>query len=456
MRLFGWQSLVVSSFLFGMVATAETRPQYGGTLHVATRIAPASFDPADNSQADSVARRNLSRLMFDTLVVMDYRGHLQPALATSWQAAPGSQRWQFWLRRGVKFHDGSPLTPEAAAASLRVANPGWNVSAAVDSVVIEREAAAPDLPSELARARNGIAKRGAGGSVIGTGPFHVADWQPGKKLSLSADEEYWGGRAFLDAIEVEMGRSTRDQLIALELGKTDIAEVATEQAQRTTGNGRRVVTSAPVELMALVFSRDKQSPEEGKQRDALALSIDRASIRSVVLQGVGEPSGALLPNWVTGYAFVFSSDQNLGRARQERSEIQRAPAWTLGYDAGDPLARVIAERIALNARDAGITVQTTMSANADLHLTRLVLASANPRIALPAVAAAAGVGAPNLNSNSIDELYQAENAILQTQRLVPLFQLPAGFALSSALQDWSEDRDGTWHMDDVWLGSTRP
>jgi len=456
MRLFGWRSLVVSSLLFGMVATAETRPQYGGTLHVATRIAPASFDPADNSQPDSVAYRNLSRLMFDTLVIMDYRGHLQPALATSWQAAPGSQRWQFWLRRGVKFHDGLPLTPEAAAASLRVANPGWNVSAAVDSVVIEREAAAPDLPAELARARNGIAKRGAGGSVIGTGAFRVADWQPGKKLRLSADEEYWGGRAFLDAIEVEMGRSTRDQLIALELGKTDVAEVATEQAQRTTGNGRRVVTSAPVELMALVFSRDKQSSEEAKQRDALALSIDRASIRSVVLQGVGEPSGALLPNWVTGYAFVFSSDQNLGRARQERSEIQHARAWTLGYDAGDPLARVIAERIALNARDTGISVQTTMSANTDLRLTRLVLASANPCIALPAVAAAAGVGATNLNSSSIDELYQAENAILQTQRLVPLFQLPAGFALSSALQDWSQDRDGAWHMDDVWLGSTRP
>jgi peptide/nickel transport system substrate-binding protein len=436
-----------------MLATAETRPQYGGTLHVSTRIAPVSLDPSDNSQPDSVARRNLDRLMFDTLVTVDNRGRLQPSLATSWQSEPGNQRWQFSLRRGVKFHDGSPLTPEAVAASLRVANPSWNASATVDSVVIEREAAAPDLPAELGRTRNGIARRGPGGTVLGTGPFHVAEWQPGKKLRLSTEEGYWGGRVFLDAIEIEMGKSARDQLIAFELGKTDIAEIASEQAQPATTDGKRVGTSAPVELMALVFSRDKQAPEEGKLRDALALSIDRASIRSVVLQGVGDPSGAILPNWVTGYAFVFPTDQNVGRARQERSEVQRAPTWNLRYDAGDPIAHVIAERIALNARDAGITLRTTTSAAADLELTRLELPSANPRVALAAIAATIGVAAPRLNGNSVDDLYQSENAMLQTQRLVPLFQLPVAYALNPTVHEWSQDRDGSWHLENVWLGS---
>src|SRR6202011_4203273 len=124
-----------------------------------------------------------------------------------------------------------------------------------------------DLPAELGRTRNGIARGGPGGTVLGTGPFHVAEWQPGKKLRLSAEEGYWGGRVFLDAIEIEMGKSARDQLIALELGKTDIAEIASEQAQPATTDGKRVGTSAPVELMALVFSRDKQAPEEGKLRD---------------------------------------------------------------------------------------------------------------------------------------------------------------------------------------------
>ena len=456
MKLSGWQRLAVSSLLLGISALAETRPQYGGTLRTTTRIAPSSLDPADRTQSDSLARRNLSSLMFDTLVVMDNRGRLQPALASSWKTEPGNQRWQFWLRRGVKFHDGSPLTPEAAAASLRVASPGWSILAAVDSVIIERDSPAPDLGAELARARNGIAKRGPGGSVTGTGPFHVTDWQAGKKLMLAAEEGYWAGRPFLDAIEIEMGKNSRDQLIALELGKADVTEVAPEQSHRASTEGRRVLTSSPIELMALVFARDRQSTADGKLRDALALSVDRASIGSVVLQGAGEPSGAILPSWVSGYAFVFPTEQNLSRAGQERSEIRQVPSWTLGYDAGDALARVIAERIALNARDAGLILQTTTSGSADVRLLRITLGSLNPRLALATVAATTGIAAPKMGGAAVEELYQAESAMLQTQRLIPLFQLPAGYALNSSVQDWDQDRDGSWHLEDVWLGGNRP
>jgi len=456
MKLSGWHRLAVSSLLLGISALAETRPQYGGTLRTTTRIAPSSLDPADRTQSDSLARRNLSSLMFDTLVVMDNRGRLQPALASSWKTEPGNQRWQFWLRRGVKFHDGSPLTPEAAAASLRVASPGWSILAAVDSVIIERDSPAPDLGAELARARNGIAKRGPGGSVTGTGPFHVTDWQAGKKLMLAAEEGYWVGRPFLDAIEIEMGKNSRDQLIALELGKADVTEVAPEQSHRASTEGRRVLTSSPIELMALVFARDRQSTADGKLRDALALSVDRASIGSVVLQGAGEPSGAILPSWVSGYAFVFPTEQNLSRAGQERSEIRQVPSWTLGYDAGDALARVIAERIALNARDAGLILQTTTSGSADVRLLRITLGSLNPRVALATVAATTGIAAPKMGGAAVEELYQAESAMLQTQRLIPLFQLPAGYALNSSVQDWDQDRDGSWHLEDVWLGGNRP
>ncbi len=260
--------------------------------------------------------------MFETLVTLDDRGRLQPALATSWQAAPGNQRWQFWLRRGVKFHDGSPLTAEAVAAALRSANPDWNVSPAADSVVVERDSGDPDLAARAAQPRNAITKRSEGGTLIGTGPFHITNWQPGKKLSLAADEGYWGGRAFVDAIEIEFGRSVRDQLIALDLGKADVAEVAVEQSHRAATEGRRVVSSSPVELMALVFTRERASADDGKLREALALSIDRKSIRNVLMQDAGEASGGILPNWVSGYGFVFASDQNLVRAQQLRSEVK--------------------------------------------------------------------------------------------------------------------------------------
>src|SRR6266436_6939709 len=99
MKYSGWQWFAVSSLLLGTWAAAETRAQYGGTLHVATHITVSSLDPADNSLPDSITRRNLLRLMFDTLVTVDDRGRLQPALAVSWRAEPGNQRWQFWLKR---------------------------------------------------------------------------------------------------------------------------------------------------------------------------------------------------------------------------------------------------------------------------------------------------------------------------------------------------------------------
>src|ERR1700686_5251709 len=127
MRRFDWRWFVVSSMMVVAVgASAETRPQYGGVLHVAMRAAPVSLDPADSTQSNSFARRSLTMLMFDTLVSTDENGRVQPSLATAWQVEPGSQRWRFRVRPGVKFHDGTPLTAEIAAGSLRAANPSWN------------------------------------------------------------------------------------------------------------------------------------------------------------------------------------------------------------------------------------------------------------------------------------------------------------------------------------------
>lgn len=431
---------------------AETRPQYGSVLKLATKIAPMSLDPADRLQDDSTAKRNLTRLMFDTLVTMDDHGRLQPALATSWQSASGNQRWQFWVRRGVKFHDGTPLTPEAVAAALRAANNDWTVMPAVDSVIIERSNPDAELAAEVARPRNAISKRSEGGTVIGTGPFHIKEWQPGKKLVLAAEEECWGGRAFLDGIEIEFGQSSRDQLMSLDLAKIDVAELAPEQSRRAATEGQRVARSAPVELLALVFAREPQTPEEGKLREALALSIDRNSIRSAVLQGAGEPDGGILPGWVSGYAFVFPAEQNLARARQLKSELKQMPALTLGYDASDALSRLIAERIALNARDAGLSVQAVTTAHPDLRLQRMTLASLNPRVALSAVASSVGLTAPKDDGDSVEGVYRMESAMLQSQKLLPLLQLPVSYALGATVRDWSQDRDGTEHLESVWVG----
>src|SRR5713101_8141957 len=103
MKRSGLLLLVAASLSLTVTAPASTRPHYGGTLRLAMRDAPMSLDPADSSRPDSLATRSVSRLVFDTLVILDGRGQPLPALASSWQVEPGNQRWQFSIRRGAIF-----------------------------------------------------------------------------------------------------------------------------------------------------------------------------------------------------------------------------------------------------------------------------------------------------------------------------------------------------------------
>jgi len=455
MRLTGFPLLVASSLLWTLSASAGTRPHYGGTLHVEMRAAPTSLDPWDSSQVDGLELRNLFNLMFDTLVLLDEQGRPEPALATSWQAEPGNQRWQFYVRRGVTFQDGGPVTPDAVAASLRKTNPTWKVLSEGEAVIIERDSPTANLPAELSLPRNSIVKRN-GGKVSGSGPFAISRWDPGKKVLLAARDDYWGGRTFLDTIEVELGKNFQEQMISFDLAKTQLIEVAPERARRAAAEGRHTESSSPVELVALVFSHDSPSPGDGRQLQALALSIDRDLLNTVVLQSGGEPAGGLLPNWMSGYSFLFPASMNLELARRVRGEIPHTTSWTLSYDSNDPTARVMAERIELNARDAGLGMQITTASIADVRIVRTPLISLDPQIALGELAATLGLAPPKFPSDSVDDLYGAESKLLQSQRIIPLLHLRRAYGVSNTVRKCKTARDGSWHLPDVWLAAENP
>jgi ABC-type transport system substrate-binding protein len=459
MKRFGWRWIAVSSALLVSVAMASTRPQYGGTLRVGMRDAPESLDPTfgDAAMEQSLARRNLLTLIFETLITVDERGRIRPGLAVEWQAAPGNQRWSIRLRPGVRFQDGTLLTAEVASSSLRTANPGWKVFADGNSVVVERDRSTVALLAELALSRNSIVKRNAGGKLSGTGPFRIEDWKPGKTLTLRAEENHWRGRAFVDTIEVELGRNPHDQAVALDLGKVDLTEIAPEQGHRAAAEGRRVSGSQPVELVALVFSGDVQTADEKLLRSALAHCVERASIRSALLQGAGQPAASILPNWMSGYGFAFPSEADVKLARHEREQVRAAAHWTVRYDPNDSLARLLVERVALNARDAGIElvlkpVDTGELRQTDLRLVRIAMPSADPWVALTSVAASLGMTLPKLNGDSVEDLYSAEQALLAEQRVIPLFHLPAEWASSAKLRNWTPRASGSWRLEEVWVG----
>jgi peptide/nickel transport system substrate-binding protein len=428
--------------------------------------APVSnFDPASHaaSTIEAEGKQRLAHLLFDRLVRLDDSGNPQPQLAVSWSHDAESKKWQFSIRPGVKFQDGLPLTLQHVAASLAAVNPYWRVKALGDSLAIETNTPAPGLPAELALDRNSIMRRTEDGTPFGTGPFRLADWEPAHRVVLAANEDYWGGRPYLDTIEITFGRPLRDQLIDFELGKADVVELGMDQMRRAHQEDLSVVFSSPSELMAILFSPGK--PDDARLRESLALSIDRATIYNILLQKQGEPAGSLLPGWLSGYAFLFPATPDIGRAKQLTAGVDPLPTLALDYSADDPLARSIAERIALNARDAGLTLRVvgrekadSSAPRSDARLVRVRLISSDPRAALAAMAEWLHEPVAQLRAESAapDELYDIEKSLLADFHVIPLFHLPEAFALSSRVEDWKMSPEGGWRLESVWLVAGEP
>ena len=431
------------------LAEGATRPRYGGSVRVMLQSAPNTLElPVGGTPTEYWDGARIISMIADNLVEIDAAGHAQPALALTWQSDMNGKRWQFTVRRGVKFHDGSAASAAIIAQILGERHSEWTVRSAGDLLTIEGDSPMPSLLAELALPRNAILKRTSMGLPVGTGAFRVADFQPGKLLKLAANEESWAGRPFADAIEIELGRSQRDQAIALELGKSDLIE-APPQFAATNGGTQRVRTTLPVELMALVFPSNSKA-QDARVREALALAIDRKPIQSVLLKGVGEPAASILPNWITGYSRVFPVQANLQRARVVLAD-SRQPPLTLSYDPRDPQAQLIAERIALNAREIGVTLQVSLSGTADVSLTRVVLPSPDPAICLREAARELGLSQPLLHGSSVEELYTSERALLDGHTVIPLFHLPIASAAGAHLRNWQPGRTGDWNLSDVWV-----
>jgi hypothetical protein len=312
------------------------------------------------------------------------------------------------------------------------------------------------------------------------GAFHVAAFEVGKRAVLAATEDYRLGRPFVDSIEIAMGRVARDRIVDLELNKADFAEIPAEDARRAAEHGVRVSRSKPNELLALVFTGGDEpgrgKPVSAKAREAIALSIDRAAIVNFILQKEGEPTGGLLPQWSSGTAFLFSTATDTVHAKELSAQIVPAPKIVLGYDSGDSLEQAVADRIAVNVREAGVMVTTRAipqplglaaplderiwkrtTATVDALLVRLSMPSPKPAETLELFSNEFGITTSMnsifvLPSASAQEIYERERWVVGTFRVVPLVWLPRVYGLSGRVRDWTPPGPGeSWPLADVWL-----
>jgi hypothetical protein len=294
------------------------------------------------------------------------------------------------------------------------------------------------------------------------GPFRVLEFEAGKRIKLAANDNYPTGRPFVDTVEVQMGRSAKDRLLDLELGKADIAGIPAEQARHAADSGVRLSVSKLNELVALAFVSGRQLAENARLRQALSHSIDRKAIANFILQKEGEAAGGLLPQWSSGTAFLFSTDADITAAKEQGLQIAGSPKISVGYDAGDALEQAMVERIVVDAREAGITVLPTAvtpsSASIpkmDGRLLRLRMASPHPREALAGflmtLGPLSGVDV-SLPPGPPETLYECERTIVSSYRVIPLVWLPQVYGVSRRVRNWKTPGPGeTWPLADVWL-----
>jgi ABC-type transport system substrate-binding protein len=118
---------------------------------------------------------------------------------------------------------------------------------------------------------------------------------------------------------VTLGVPSLRQLFDLQLGKADLVELSPELVRRAIRENLRVWSSAPVTLYGLHFDDTLPAASDAKLREALALSLDRHTMANVLLQRQAEPAAALLPQWLSGYAFLFTMEKDIERAKEIRA-----------------------------------------------------------------------------------------------------------------------------------------
>jgi ABC-type transport system substrate-binding protein len=410
--------LSIAAISLALALQAARRPHYGGTLRMETRRSWQTVDPKSFDQ-------ELSGAVFETLVGWDLRWgqrlRLVPVLATVWQADAVRHTVAYVPRQKVILHSGATWEPDLAPFT--------------------------DQPDEMALARNAIAVKTADGQFVGTGPFKVAKWDAGKSLTLAWHEAYWGPRPYLDSIEVRMGRSLRDQALDFDVGQADVIEVSPADVRRLRQRGATIALTQPTATLALVFDAARPAPDA--VREALALSINREAIHSVILQRTGEIAGSLLPQWVSGYAFLFPVTRDLTRARQLAA---KAEPLLFGYDHDDALLRAIAERVAVNASEAGVTLRTSDS-SVQVRLVRLSISAPDASLALADLAQDLNVVQASLPAGL--RPYDRERTLLAGFHVIPLFHLPRAYELSPRVKNWPQAGGEASTLADVWLSPER-
>ena len=330
------------SFFTGLLcATAMATSALAQTLTIGVRGGPDSIDPhftATGTHAEALKH------VFDTLVWSGDGLELMPRLAESWKVI-NDNTWEFKLRRGVKFHDGSEFTAQDVKFSIErvpvVSGPNPTtiyVRRVKDvkiidpyTVLVITDGAAPTLPNDFirlfivsAKAAAGLTKEtsneafNSGKAAIGTGPYKYVSWQPKGDLVLARNDAYWGPKEpWARHVRKEIPNDAA-RVAQLKAGQLDLitrvpaSDVATLQRDsKITVQTIDTVYVFNIELdmrdKALnVTAKDGSALAKNpfldlRVREAIDLAIDRKALAEVAMEGLGKPTSQIVTPSIFGF-----------------------------------------------------------------------------------------------------------------------------------------------------------
>lgn len=309
--------LVLALLLGGCAPGAPDGPRrpagvFGGSLTLALDRDPGSLDPAHGVDA---AAAQVMAALYDGLVRAGRDGRVEPALARRWQVSSDGRVYRFYLREGVRFHNGSELTAEDVVFSFRrlldpaVGSPRAWVLADLEGALAFRSGMATDVaglraagpyavelvlsrPSatllqRLAMPAAYVLDRETAGAAqgewlpVGTGPFRLVSWRPGEELLLSAHEAYFAGRPYLDALRFRVDLDREGVVRELARGGLGAADLTGGEHRllaerlRWAGPAERGVRPA---VYYLALNNQRPPLTDATVRQAIYRAIDREAL----------------------------------------------------------------------------------------------------------------------------------------------------------------------------------
>ncbi|ALC06479.1 ABC transporter periplasmic component [Corynebacterium deserti GIMN1.010] len=301
-------TFVISACSAGSTSYQEPVEVDQSSIVVATTAAPASLD-FTNASGAAIPQAMMSNV-YEGLVRIDSEGEIQPMLATSWEVSEDRQEYVFQLREGVTFSNGEPFDAESAKFSIDRVKTDWTngLKSGMDVVESTEVVDTHVLRVRLTRPSNqwlwnmgtAIGAMMTEGGVdklatdpVGTGPYTVTHWAPGRAVGFTAREDYWGEAPANDAATIRYFSDATATTNALQSGDVDVIWAMQAPEQLSILDDFAVEVGTTNGEMLLSMNNQRAPFDDVRVRQAVMYAVDRQAIIDTALEGYGTDTGGV-------------------------------------------------------------------------------------------------------------------------------------------------------------------